>query len=32
MIARADKLLNQALNRARAHAPEKPMKQQGELF
>ena len=32
MISRADKLLNQALNRAKAHAPEKPMKLQGELF
>ena len=32
MISRADKLLNQALNRAKATAPEKPMKMQGELF
>lgn len=32
MIRRADRLLNQALDRARATAPEKPMKQQGELF
>jgi ribonuclease HI len=32
MIVRADKLLNQTLNRAKAYAPEKPMKPQGELF
>ena len=32
MIRRADKLLNQALDRARSYAPEKPMKRQGELF
>jgi ribonuclease HI len=35
MIARADKLLNQALNKAKAHAPIKldlPSKAQGEFF
>ena len=35
MISRADKLLNQALNRARAHAPARPVTQdpdQRELF
>jgi ribonuclease HI len=35
MIARADKLLNQALNRAKAKAPIRPVKHepvQGELF